>query len=259
MYKIFILLLLPFFVFAKNQVTTYFPLESFIVKKIGQKEIRIKEVFNRFIPEFKMLSPSDISRLSSVKIYFHFGMDIEKKYASILKDMNPELEIVDMSSGIKKINNNPYIWMDPILLRDVAKNVYDALVKLDKFNKDFYEKNYNSLLLELDKTFLKIKENMNKSSVFNVFVYDDYWLYFAKRFRLNLFKKDKLYINATQMSEIHDFAQKKSIKKILISKGDSYLLAKSLAISCNIPIIENEPFSELLLLNQITLVENLSD
>lgn len=259
MYKIFILLLLPLFTFAKFQVTTYFPLETFIVKKIGQKEIRVKEVVKQFSSKFNKLSDSDILKLSSVKVYYHFGLDIEKKYEEVLKKENPELIIVDISQGIQKIDNNPYVWMDPIFLRTVLKNVYESLSKLDKFNKDFYKANYEMFLDELDETFLRIKDRLNNSSVFNLFVYDDYWFYFAKRFHLNLYKREKDYLNASQIKEVYELSLKKSIKKVLVHTENSYSLGQSLSSACTIPLIENDIFSELLLINQIELSQLISN
>jgi len=259
MFKFLILLLLPLFLYAKFQVTTYFPLESFLVKRIAQNQIRTKEIFNRYLPNFKELSSSELSRLSSVKVYFHFGLETEIKYAKILKKLNPELLTVDMSEGIKKIDNNPYIWMDPLLLRDVAKNIYKTLIEIDNLNKDFYEANYNKLLDDLDQTFLKIKEKMNNSEVYNLFVFDDYWFYFAKRFRINLYKREKSYINTSDIKNVQEFAEKKSIKKLLINRGDSYIISQSLSTAANINIIEHNPFDELILLSQYILIQKISE
>ena len=110
MLKIFFLLFLPLFLFSKIQVVTYFPLETNIVKKIAQKEVVPREITNRYLPEFRKIPSSEVSRLSNSKIYFHFGLDVEKEYENILKEKNPNLIIVDMSKGVDKFNNNPYIF-----------------------------------------------------------------------------------------------------------------------------------------------------
>ena len=126
MLKIFFILFLPLLLFSKIQILTYFPLETHIVKKIGQKEIVPREITNRYLSEFRKIPSSEISRLSNSKIYFHFGLDIEKEYESILIEKNPNLKIIDMSKDVNKINNNPYIWMDPFAMRVIAKNIYEA-------------------------------------------------------------------------------------------------------------------------------------
>ena len=78
MLKIVFILLIPLFLFSKIQIVTYFPLETHLVKKIAQKEIFSREITGRYLTEYRKLPSSEISRLSNSKIYFHFGLDVEK-------------------------------------------------------------------------------------------------------------------------------------------------------------------------------------
>ena len=215
MLKIFFILFLPLLLFSKIQILTYFPLETHIVKKIGQKEIVPREITNRYLSEFRKIPSSEISRLSNSKIYFHFGLDIEKEYESILIEKNPNLKIIDMSKDVNKINNNPYIWMDPFAMRVIAKNIYEALIELDNNKKDFYKENYERFLDEIDDTFLKIKQKMSGSEITTIYAFDDYWDYFANRFRLDIIKKEKKYLNITDVSDTLQFTQDRNIKKLL--------------------------------------------
>ena len=213
MLKIFFILFLPLLLFSKIQILTYFPLETHIVKKIAQKEIVPREITNRYLSEFRKIPSSEISRLSNSKIYFHFGLDIEKEYESILIEKNPNLKIIDMSKDVNKINNNPYIWMDPFAMRVIAKNIYEALIELDNNKKDFYKENYERFLDEIDDTFLKIKQKMSGSEITTIYAFDDYWDYFANRFRLDIIKKEKKYLNITDVSDTLQFTQDRNIKK----------------------------------------------
>ena len=215
MLKIFFILFLPLLLFSKIQILTYFPLETHIVKKIAQKEIVPREITNRYLSEFRKIPSSEISRLSNSKIYFHFGLDIEKEYESILIEKNPNLKIIDMSKDVNKINNNPYIWMDPFAMRVIAKNIYEALIELDNNKKDFYKENYERFLDEIDDTFLKIKQKMSGSEITTIYAFDDYWDYFANRFRLDIIKKEKKYLNITDVSDTLQFTQDRNIKKLL--------------------------------------------
>ena len=216
MLKIFFILFLPLLLFSKIQILTYFPLETHIVKKIGQKEIVPREITNRYLSEFRKIPSSEISRLSNSKIYFHFGLDIEKEYESILIEKNPNLKIIDMSKDVNKINNNPYIWMDPFAMRVIAKNIYEALIELDNNKKDFYKENYERFLDEIDDTFLKIKQKMSGSEITTIYAFDDYWDYFANRFRLDIIKKEN---KLSGFSKISPFllALDKSSSKIDLS------------------------------------------
>ena len=259
MLKIFFILFLPLLLFSKIQILTYFPLETHIVKKIAQKEIVPREITNRYLSEFRKIPSSEISRLSNSKIYFHFGLDIEKEYESILIEKNPNLKIIDMSKDVNKINNNPYIWMDPFAMRVIAKNIYEALIELDNNKKDFYKENYERFLDEIDDTFLKIKQKMSGSEITTIYAFDDYWDYFANRFRLDIIKKEKKYLNITDVSDTLQFTQDRNIKKLLFSKDDKQDFITSLTKNLNISAIEDDIFVDLWQLNILNFTQHLSE
>lgn len=257
MLKIVFLLFLPLLLFSKIQIATYFPLETHIVKKIAQREVVPREITNRFLPEFRKIPSSEISRLSNSKIYFHFGLDVEKEYESILKEKNPNLIIVDMSKGVDKTNTNPYIWMDPFAMRIIAKNVYEAFIEIDKYKKDFYKENYENFLDEIDDTFLKIKQKMTGSDITTIYAFDDYWEHFANRFRLNIIKKEKKYLNITDVPMLLEFTQYKSIKKLLFYRGMDYNIALSFSGNLGVDIIEDDVFGDRWQFNLLNLSQNL--
>ena len=257
MLKILFLLFFPLFLFSKVQILTYFPLESHIVKKIAQKEVVTREISNRYLPEFRKIPSSEVSRLSNSKIYFHFGLDVEKQYENTLKERNPNLIIVDMSKGVDKLNNNPYIWMDPFTMRIVAKNIYEAFIEIDKANESFYKENYEKFLDEIDDTFLKIKQKMSGSEVTTIYAFDDYWDNFANRFRLDIIKQEKKYLNIADISKTQEFTQNKNIKKLLFYRGMDYNIALSFSSNLNLEIIEDDIFDDKWQFNLLNLSQNL--
>ncbi|WP_368030807.1 zinc ABC transporter substrate-binding protein [Arcobacter sp. s6] len=257
MMKILFLILSPLFLFAKMQIVTYFPLETHIIKKIAEKEIVPREITNRYLSEFRKLPSSEVSRLSNSKIYFHFGLDVEKEYENTLKERNPNLIVIDMSKGVDKLNTNTYIWIDPFAMRIVAKNIYEAFVEIDKKKKDFYKENYENFLDEIDDTFLKVKQKMSGSDVTTIYAFDDYWDNFANRFRLNIIKKEKKYLNIADISSTLEFTQNRNIKKLLFYRGMDYNIALSLSSNLNVEIIEDDIFGDQWQFNLLNLSQNL--
>lgn len=191
MLKAIFILLLPLLAFSKIQVVTYFPMESNLINKIALDEIICKDIRGRYTETYNELPQSELIKLANSKIFFHFGLDIEKKYAEILLKQNPSLIIVDISSNVTKMNNNPYIWTDPFNMRVVAKNIYDAFIKIDKYKESYYKQNYEKFLDEIDDTFLKIKQKLHTIDIQNIFVFDSYWDYYAKRFGINIYTREK--------------------------------------------------------------------
>lgn len=258
MYKL-LFLLLPILLFSKIEVTTTLPFESFIVKQIGQQHIRIKEITNLYSSKIKNLNKKEISRLSNAKIYFNFGLNMEEKYGKILLKSNPNLIINDMSKGINKIEyngkQNPYIWLDPILLRKVAKNIYVSLLNIDTFNKKKYKENYNLFLNKLDEVYLKTRKVLEKSENYNIFVYDEYFDYYAKRFKINLYKKEKKIQKSKDIKKLNSFAKTNQINLILIPQNDNIIMANSIASNLAIKIRKHDIFIESIFVNIKTLTD----
>lgn len=258
MLKIFFILFLPLLLFSKIQVLTYFPLETNLINKIASQEIRTREISSRYLETYTELPQSELSRLSNSKIFFHFGLDVEKEYAKVLLKQNPNLIIADISSNVERINNNPYIWTDPLNLRVVALNIYNEFVKIDKYKEPYYKENYNRFLDEIDETFLKIKQKLNANEIQHVYVFDNYWDYFAKRFRISTVYREKRYLNISEIPHINEFTRNKNIKKLLFSKNDNYDFIRSLSANLNIVSVEDNIFGDIWQLNLLNLTQNLT-
>jgi len=251
-YKL-LLLLLPVILFSKFQVTTSFPFEAHIIKKIGQNHIRIKTISNNFSNKLLDLTPTEILSLSGTKAYFNFALEIEKKYEKVFLKSKKELNIINMSNNIKKLKyegkDNPYVWLDPILLREVAKNIYEALSKIDPYNKKDYEDNYNRFLKQLDALFLEIKKKLIKSEIYNIFVFDEKFEYFANRFKINTYIRNRKILNASEIKILIDFVKKNQIKVVFIEERKNISFAKSLSGNSNILIKIFNLYEELLFYN----------
>lgn len=261
MFKILFLLILPLLVFSKYQITTYMPLEGYLIKKIAQNYVRSKVIVPEYTNKKLDLSRSEISRLASTKAYFHFGLEIEKEYISLLSKSNPEIRIYDLSKGINKIiyngKTNHYVWMDPILLRQVAKNIFDAIVSIDNVNKSFYKSNYKALLDELDTIYLNTKMKLDKSEIYNIIVFDEYWSYYTKRFGINIYRKNKEIVKADQVTPLLDFVEKNEIKAVLVANDNTFSFAKSISGNANLTIKSNDIFNDFLFNNFINLTKEL--
>ncbi len=226
------------------QITTYFPLESAIVKKIAKKEADIVEITHRFTNNYTEISPSEIKKLSSSKLFFHFGMDIENRYAKLLKQNNDKIQIVDLSSNIEKIGNNPYIWTDPFVIKDIAKNIFETFSRYDILNKKYYEKNYKEFIDEVDAIFLKILQNLNKSSINSFYAIENHWDYFANRFRLEVIRKDKKVFSTLELKNLNKTYENSDINKLLYCYSNDEKLATLLARNLKSEVMESDIFNE---------------
>jgi zinc transport system substrate-binding protein len=243
MYRIFfILLFLCSFLQAKEHITVSYPVQKKFIEKIAKNEFVIHVIHGEF-KDIKDMNKNELNELFYSKVYFTLGLEEEESYKKLFKIENTRIKFFNMTKGIKKdtVNGkvNPYVWMDPILVRDMATSLYDELSSLMSYKKKFFEKNYKKFLNQLDSMFLHMKKMLDSSQYYNLYVYDSYWYYYAKRFGLNLYYKPKRVMYANEVKAVIKESRKYNIRKLLVDENSSYTIAKSLASHINAKIIEN--------------------
>ncbi|RXJ68006.1 hypothetical protein CRV08_09360 [Halarcobacter ebronensis] len=141
---------------------------------------------------------------------------------------------------------DPHTWTSPANVKIMAKNIFDALVKVDGKNKKYYETNYKTFLAEIDKTdstIRKILLNIPKKSKFMVF--HPSWGYFARDYDLVQFpievegKEPK----PKMLEKIIDEAKEENVKAIFAQEEFSDKSAKAIASELNIKVIKETPLS----------------
>ncbi len=182
--------------------------QKFFVKKIAGDKIDVNVMVKPgFSPATYEPKPLQMKSLVNSEVYFSIGVPFEKVWLEKFKNTNKKMLIVDTSKGVKKLkmlahhhdedrheehNENghshnsldPHIWLDPMLVKIQAKNIYDTLSKIDVKNKDFYLKNYKNFILELNTLNKKIENLLKPYSKKAFMVFHPSWGYFAKRYNL---------------------------------------------------------------------------
>ena len=150
-------------------VVTFNPLKEF-AEAIGKDKIEVKTVVpegvepHDFEPKIKdMQNISD----ASLFVYTGFGMEawVDKTLAAV---DNKNLIVVDSSKGVIPIKNqgeaiqehgqyDPHIWLSLREAKIQSENIKDALVKADKKNQSYYEKNYKEFSSKLDNLYNEYK------------------------------------------------------------------------------------------------------
>ena len=207
---------------------------------------------------------SQMKSLSNSKIYFYTGIEFEKAWLDKFKKSAPNTLFVDSSAGIERIamqehsheeeqthdkhkhdkkhdhedeheheGLDPHVWLDPVLAKVQAKNIYDSVVSIDESNKDFYTKNYEEFIKELDLLDMQIKEILAPYSQKAFMVFHPSWGYFASRYNLEQIpiemqgKEPK----PNELIELVKDAKEHNIKIIFVSPQFSQKSAKTIASS----------------------------
>lgn len=205
-------LIVCFFCFSFNllfansiDVTVSILPQKYFVEKIAKDKVNVNVMVKPgFSPHNYEPKTSQMIKLSNSKIYFSIGVTFEKVWLGKFKSSNQNMKIIDTSKGIAKQtildhdhehesdakrqhNQNsldPHIWLNPILVKKQAFNIYEALSNIDEKNKMFYWNNYTSFIKELELLDGKLKDILNESKHTAFMVFHPSWGYFASRYEL---------------------------------------------------------------------------
>ena len=128
---------------------------------------------------------------------------------------------------------DPHIWLEPTLVKNQAKIIYRELVKIDPENKEFYKKNLQTFLIELESLDAQLKSVLKKYEHKAFMVFHPSWGYFAKRYHLEQIsieiqgKEPK----PAQLVELIDEAKKHDIKIVFVAPQFSQKGAKVISNS----------------------------
>ena len=79
---------------------------------------------------------------------------------------------------------DPHVWLNPMLAITMARNISDALIDMDKANKDFYLENFQKLMNDLLAFDESAKNELAGLKNRKFVVYHPAWGYFAKHYDL---------------------------------------------------------------------------
>ena len=240
-------------VHQNNKLSVYVSIapQKYFVQKIGGDIVDISILVPPGAsPHSYEPKPSQMTGISSAKIFFTIGVEFEKSWIPRIRDNAQHLSIIATDINIQKIVSSenhehegdehsehsehgehdehhqcssdgfdPHIWLSPELVKTQAKTICDALCGADSIHKETYVTNYNQFLAEIDSLQVKIKAafaNCPENHTFMIF--HPAWGYFAKEFNIIEFpvEIDGKEPSPKELAKIITFAKEKGIKTVFI-------------------------------------------
>ena len=137
-------------------------------------------------------TPRTIQEISEADIFIKIGAGLEFWAEKFVKaSANKKLLIINSSSGVNLIKdahshgvseNNPHIWLDPLLVKKQAETIRDALIRLDPQGESLYRKNYGRFAAELDALHAELRKTLAPLTGREFFVYHPSYGYLADRY-----------------------------------------------------------------------------
>jgi len=247
MKKIFLLfILLSSVLFARVTYTVTIEPQKFFLERIGQSKIKVKTIYEG-INYTKKLDHVHFRKFAFSEVYFTIGLPAEKEYAKELLGFNSDIKVIDTSLNVEKLydeagNVNPYFWLDPLRVKEVIEVMLKTLVENDPENKEYFESNYQSLLFELDKIFLRLKDTLFYSTN-AVMVFNDKLDYFLRRFDVRYYKAENKILSGPKFTEIYRLSKEKNIKYLIIDNSINYEIYNTWSNANNMEVIDSDVYS----------------
>ncbi len=193
-------------------------------------------------------SPQQMTRLGRSEMYFRIGKIVfEDVWMDKIAELNPRLQIIDLSVGIKFIrdeqgleshmglpeNADPHIWLSPANVKIIAKNILDALVTKDPSDSAAFGLNYRSFLKEINETDSMYQAHAAQLRGFSFLIYHPALTYLARDYDMDqiVLEYEGKEPPPAYIRQVIQTAREKKIHKIFIQKQFNTDNAKSLAAS----------------------------
>ncbi len=138
---------------------------------------------------------NQLSQVSNAKMYAELGtpIEFEVNYMDKIKAINPNMLILNTSQGIKLIPNSaenesttmdPHDYVDPKNAKIMVNNIYQGLVQIDPEDKDYFLKNRDSYLQQLDDLDKNTTKLLKGKQGTYILIYHPAFGYYAKDYNL---------------------------------------------------------------------------
>jgi len=250
------IILLAFAAPAKDKlrVVTSLPDLMSIAELVGGEKVDVFAIATGFQnPHFVDPKPSYILKLSKADLFATVGLDLEAGWvppllnsarnAKILKggagyvDASTNVPLLQVPSSVNRgegdihIYGNPHYWLDPANGKIIARNIYDALVRLSPEDQTYFAAKLKKFDDQIDAKLKDWTAKMQPFKAKKIMAYHNEWPYFEQRFGLQIvdFLEPKPGIPPTpsQLAKVITEMKRDGIKIIITSP---YFTAESAAL-----------------------------
>lgn len=171
-----------------------------MVKKITKDKHNVEYMLTdeKDIKDFKY-NTKVIDNVSNMDLFIYTGTNFEPWTSTFINELKKgNLGIINLSRGIRILNfdsegsnkENPYYFEGIDEYKISLYNVKAAIQDRDPQNRDYYEKNYNEAIKELDNSLSKYKKNIELLSDYIFITLNNNFDYLTKSLNLNVMKLD---------------------------------------------------------------------
>ncbi len=242
----------------KIQAFVSIPPQMYFVQRVGGERIAVSVMAGPGqSPHTYEPTPRQMAALSRAQLYFRIGVPFESAWMRRIEQAYPSLKVIDTKKGITlrrmeahhheeeaddrshnsdeehelEINQDPHIWLSPLLVKIQAQTIYDALVEIDPSHREEYQSNLEAFCTDLDRIDEEIKEILKDVRVRKFLLFHPSWGYFADAYGLQQIpiELEGKEPTAQQLTGLVELAEREGLKTIFIQPQFNKRIAETLA------------------------------
>jgi zinc transport system substrate-binding protein len=125
-----------------------------------------------------------ISRASVYVKVGHPNFAFESAWLERLIAENPQIRVVDASSGLARREGDPHVWVSPGCVRKMATNIAASLSELLPQRHEKLQSNLRRLLGEIEELDIELRRTLEPFRGSRFYVFHPAWGYFADEYGL---------------------------------------------------------------------------
>lgn len=226
--------------------TTISTLNSF-VQGVGGEYVSVKNIVPvGASPETFQPAPQDVAVVADANVLVENGAGLETWLDRLLRDAGTRgLRVVVGADGLPVKDQNPHLWMDPVLAKRYVLKIRDALIAVDPPHADAYRRNAASYDRMLDDLTARIHQKIGTipPSQRYMIVFHNAWQYYNDRFGITTLgfveRNPGQEPNPAQIAELIDLAKRHNVRAVFSEPEYSPKILYSIAQGAGVKVVEN--------------------
>ncbi len=210
--------------------------QAYFVERLGGRRVDVKVMIPKGVsPEIYEPTAQQLIAFSRARMYVKVGgaetFPAERKYGRLMAESRAPVEVVGFAEKNSLIKDDPHIWLSPAAVKELCREISQALIRLDPTSKSYFTAHYNAFLQDIDRAEREIRKTLAGREGQSFLVYHPGWGHFAAAFGLNqlAIEEEGKAANAAHIKRIVELAKKKGIDTIFVQKGFDTRSARSVA------------------------------
>lgn len=191
---------------------------------------------------------SQLKAVSSAAMYVKVGsgLPFEEVWLDKICSANPDMMIIDTSEGINLIQGDPHIWLSPRSAMVQVENIYKGLVAMDPENSEYYYRNKEQYINDLEVLDTDITESLSGFDGRNFMVFHPSWGYFSRDYDLTMIavEIEGKEPSAGDMARLVETAKENNIKIIFVQPQFSTKSAEVIAKEIGGSVVAVDPLPQ---------------